>query len=52
MICLPCSEGHHERCPGIIKHPSHCDCQHRKGASVETVISDIESSEADDARME
>lgn len=35
MICLNCSEGRHKECPGVIKHPSHCDCQHRNGVYVE-----------------
>lgn len=29
MICKPCREVVHEKCDGVLRHPSYCDCQHR-----------------------
>ena len=28
MICFPCRDGSHEKCPGIKYDPTWCDCGH------------------------
>lgn len=31
MICKSCRDGDHERCDGVTRHPTYCDCHHRPG---------------------